>query len=214
MKSRTLDVLLVGGLVAATVVLASPVTPSLVTPSLGRESSTDSIQFGWNRTSRSNDYVDETWWAVRSRCAPDNFAERLPCIPVAVMARGASAGFEAKVSDDTGLPLPEGWSLTTAKNSPFIKSVYVETPLDLVAVLGFYRAALGKRGWTENDGALVDPDRAVIPFTTADGPALLRLVRQDDKTIAELSLRKPAVANAGLLPRPGQARLMLGNKTD
>jgi hypothetical protein len=81
-------------------------------------------------------------------------------------------------------------------------------------VLGFYRAALGKRGWTENDGAVVAPDRAVIAFTTTDGPALLRLARQDDKTIADLSLRKPAVATAGLLPKPGRVRLMLGNKTD
>ena len=29
----------------------------------------------------------------------------------------------------------------TAKNSPFIRWLYVETPLDLAAVLGFYRAA-------------------------------------------------------------------------
>ena len=47
-----------------------------------------------------------------------------------------------------------------------------------------------------------------------DGPALLRLARQDDRTIADLSLRKPAAVNAGLLPMPGQVRLLLGNTTD
>ncbi|GLR84968.1 hypothetical protein [Bradyrhizobium iriomotense] len=209
MKSRTLGVLIVGGLIVATAVLARPVAASL-----GQESAADTIQFGWSRTSGSNDYVDQTWWAVRSHCAPDSFAERLLCIPVAVMARRAGAGFEAKLSQDTGLPLPDGWALTTAKNSPLIRSVYAETPRDLAAVVGFYRGELGKRGWTENDGAVVGPDRAVIAFTTAEGPALLRLSRQDDKTIAELSLRKPGVVNAGMLPTPGQARLMLGNKTD
>jgi hypothetical protein len=209
MKSRILVALLAGGLVAATAVLASPVAASL-----GRESATDTIQFGWSRTSDVNKYVDQTWWAVRSHCAPDNLAERLLCIPVAVLARGAGAGFEAKLSENTGLPLPEGWDLTTAKNSPLIRSIYAETPRDFATVLGFYRGELGERGWTENEGAVVERDRAVIAFTTRGGPALLRLSRQDDKTIAELSQRKRAVATAGLLSRPGQVKLMLGNQTD
>ena len=95
-----------------------------------------------------------------------------------------------------------------------MKSFHLETPLDLAAVLGFYRAELRRRGWAENDGAFVAPDRTVIAFTTTDGPALLRLVHQDDRTIADLSLRKPAEVNADILPTPGQVRLMLGNATD
>jgi hypothetical protein len=206
MNRRTLGILLAGGLLAATAVLASPVAASL-----GRYSEADSIRFSWSRTTGVNDYLDETWWAVRGHDTPDNFVERLLSIPVRAVARGAGAGFEARVSQGTGLPLPESWSIATAKNSPFIASVYAETPRDLTAVLGFYRAELGKRGWIET---VVEPDRAVITFTTARGPVLLRLSRQDDRTIAELSLRKPGIANAGLLPRPRQARLMLGNKSD
>ena len=45
-------------------------------------------------------------------------------------------------------------------------------------------------------------------------PAQLRLFHQDDRTIADLSLRKPAAANADLQPKPGQVRLRLGNATD
>ena len=71
-----------------------------------------------------------------------------------------------------------------------------------------------KRGWTEIGSAVVAPDRAAIAFTTPDGPALLRLIHQDGRTIADLSLHKPAAANAGILPTPGQARLRLGNTTD
>jgi AhpD family alkylhydroperoxidase len=93
-------------------------------------------------------------------------------------------------------------------------SFHVETPLDLAATLGFYRVELSKRGWAEDGGALVEPDRAVIAFTTTDGPALLRLVHQDDRTIAGLSLHKPAAPNASILPRPGRVRLRLGNATD
>ena len=37
--------------------------------------------------------------------------------------------------------------------------------------------------------------------------------RIDDRTV-ELSLRKPAAANSGLRPKPGQARLKLGNSRD
>jgi hypothetical protein len=209
MSRKALGALLAGSLVVATAAMAIPVTPDPA-----RDGSADSIQFGWHRTSRSNDYIDQTWWAVRDRCSADYLGERLLCDAVAVLARATSRTFEGKMSEDMGLPLPDGWGLMTAKNSPFIRSAHVETPLDLAAVLGFYRAALGKRGWTENDGAVVAPDRAVIAFTTTDGPALLRLARQDDKTIADLSLRKPAVATAGLLPKPGRVRLMLGNKTD
>lgn len=209
MNRRTLGILLAGGLLAATAVLASPVAASL-----GRYSEADSIRFSWSRTTGVNDYLDETWWAVRGHDTPDNFVERLLSIPVRAVARGAGAGFEARVSQGTGLPLPESWSIATAKNSPFIASVYAETPRDLTAVLGFYRAELGKRGWMEKDGATVEPDRAVIAFTTSHGPALLRLSRQDDKTISDLSQRKRAIATAGLQSKPGQVRLMLGNKTD
>jgi hypothetical protein len=150
--------------------------------------------------------VDVTSWAV-AHCPRNYIAKRLLC---------AAASVAAPASDDlaTGLPLPKPWVLRTAKNSPVIESVHVETPLDLAAALGFYRVALSKRGWTENGGAVVQPDRALIAFTTADGPALLRLIHQDDRTIADLSLRKPAASNAGILPRPGQVKLMLGNATD
>jgi hypothetical protein len=154
--------------------------------------------------------VDTTSWAI-ARCPENYIAKRLLCAAASVAAPAQAAG------DDlvTGLPRPKPWVLITAKDSRFIKSVHVETPLDLAAVLGFYRAALNKRGWTENDGAVVEPDRAVIAFTTTDGPAQLRLIHQDGRTIADLSLRKgAAVEKTDILPSPGQVKLMFGNQTD
>jgi hypothetical protein len=150
-----------------------------------------------------------TSWAI-AQCPSNYIAKRLLCAAPSVAAPAQAA------TDDiaTGLPRPKPWVLTTAKNSPFIESVHLETPLDLAAVLGFYRVALSKRGWTENGAAVVAPDRAVIAFTTADGPALLRLTHEDDRTVADLSLRKSAAANTRILPRPGQVRLMLGNDAD
>ncbi|TQF29656.1 hypothetical protein [Bradyrhizobium sp. UNPA324] len=209
MKRRTLGALLAGGLFAATAAMAIPVTPDPA-----RDSPTNTIQISWSHTTRSNGYVDDTWWATRDRCAPDYLGERLLCDAVGLLARTTSRTFEVKMSQDMGLPLADRWGLMTAKNSPFIRSAHVETPLGLEAVLGFYRAALEKRGWTENDGAVVEADRAVVAFTTSDGPALLRLVRQDHTTIADLALRKPLAATALIRPAPGQVRLLLGNKTD
>jgi hypothetical protein len=58
------------------------------------------------------------------------------------------------------------------------------------------------------------PGGAVIAFTTIDGPALLRLTRQDDRTIANLSLRKAAATDAAIQPMPGRVRLLFGNSTD
>jgi len=177
-------------------------SPIFATPS----SSTGTVQ---SSSDQPLHYVGSTSWAV-AQCPQNYIAKRLLCAGASVAAPAQAA------TDDpvTGLPLPKPWFLRTAKDSPFIKSFHLETPLDLATVLGFYRAELSKRGWTENDGAVVAPDRAVVAFTTRDGPAILRLIHQDDRTIADLSLRKSPAANADILPTPGQVRLMLGNNTN
>lgn len=153
-------------------------------------------------------YTDVTSWGIVD-CPQNAVARRLLCaVP------SAAAPIQGASDNDTGLPLPKPWLVRTARESRFIKSLHVETPLDLKSALGFYRTELGKRGWTEDDGAVVTPDRAAIAFTTKDGPALLRLIYQDDRTIANLSLRRPADADDAIVPKPGQVRLRLGNSTD
>ncbi|WP_159012641.1 hypothetical protein [Bradyrhizobium sp. S69] len=183
-------------------------TPIFTTPA----NATSTIPSGSRDTFRPT--YDVMSWAVAG-CPGNYIARRLLC---AVPSEAAPA---QPADDDpvTGLPRPKPWLLTTAKDSTFIKAFHVETPLDLAGVLRFYRLELGKRGWTETDGAVVKSDGAVIAFTTSDGPALLRLAHQDDRTIADLSLRKPAATDAAILPMPilpmpGQVRLLLGNDTD
>jgi hypothetical protein len=179
-------------------------TPIFATPS----NVTSAIPSGSPDTSQPAS-VDVTSWAL-AECPRNYIARRLLC------AVTADAAPEQPADDDpvTGLPRPKPWLLTTAKNSTLIKAFHVETPLDLAGVLGFYRLELSKRGWSENGGAVVGPDSAVIAFTTADGPALLRLIHQGGRTIADLSLRKPAAADAAIQPLPGQVKLLLGNDTD
>jgi hypothetical protein len=205
---------------AAQSTTAAPSTATSATPlqqtTINRSGSYSAVAAG---------YAETIQWAVMDLCSEDYIAERRACA-TAASAREANDELQAQLSGVAGLPLPRRWALATTQNSPFIKSVHVETPLDLAAVLDFYRAALSKRGWTENDGAVVAPDRAVIAFTTSNGPALLRLVRapadsawvstgEDDRTIADLSMRKPAAANeTDIVPSHGQAKLLFGNGTD
>lgn len=229
MNRRTKGILLVGGLavasVVATVVGLSMALARIVDPHHRCETGFSNLidcRYQWSSTTTVQGRpifaapsrpigtilsADETSWAVAD-CPQNYIAKRLLC-SVSAPAQAANDDFVA------ALPLPKPWVLRTARNSPFIKSIHVETPLDLAAVLGFYRGELSKRGWMENDGAVVEPDRAVIAFTTFDGPALLRLVRQDDRTIADLSLRKPAAIfeRADIAPSPGQVKLMFGNAT-
>lgn len=241
MKRRTKKILLIGSLLAAAGVagyfqlnaaLARVIDPdqncqtgfsSLVGCRLHRSSTT--IRQGkpdpnWpgNRASTAETSspepdklisVDVTLWALAD-CPQNSIARRLLCATPSTAPRAE----DAITDPNTGLPLPKPWVLKTAKNSPSISAIHVETPFDLAATLNFYRGALSKRGWTENSGALVAPDAAAVTFTTADGPALLRLSRRDNLTIAELSLRKPAAATSALLPKPGQSRLKLGNSQD
>jgi hypothetical protein len=234
MNRRTKGVLLVGGLAVATVVVLAGALLKAMDPKHYCDSgfsklinctyhqsskttrqifttpsnATSTIPSGSRDTFRPT-YVDVTSWAVAD-CPSNYIARRLLCA-------AASDAAPVQAADDdsvTGLPRPKPWFLTTAKNSTFIKAFHVETPLDLAGVLRFYRLELSKRGWSENGGAVVEPGGVVIAFTTADGPALLRLTHQDDRTIADLSLRKPAATNADILPMPGQVRLLLGNATD
>jgi hypothetical protein len=233
MKRRTKGVLLAGSLAVATVVASVMVLTAALAKVIDPHGYCETgfsrlINCSYHWSSRSigqgtpiftnlsnsppafqSTYVDVTSWAV-AQCPQNSIARRLLCAvpPVAAPAQAASDDLAAS------LPRPRPWLLTTGKNSPFIVAVHVETPLDLAAVLGFYRDELGKRGWTENAGALVEPDRAVIGFTTVVGPAQLRLTREGDRTIANLSRRKPAATTAGILPKPGQVRLRLGNATD
>lgn len=230
MKRRTKGALLIGGLfvaagVASVVVLAEAVARTL-DPQHHCETGFSTFvgcTYGWSSTSSGQStpilpvvspqpfqpaYIDVTLWAV-ANCPQNAAGRRLLCATptVASPAEIASDAF-AK-----GLPLPKPWLVKTVKSSPFIEAVHVETPLALAAVLDFYRIELSKRGWTENGSAIVEPNRAVIAFTTTNGPAQLRLIRQEDRTIADLSLRKPATTNPVSLPEPGRARLLLGNAT-
>ncbi|MCK1282838.1 hypothetical protein IVB41_02660 [Bradyrhizobium sp. 44] len=121
---------------------------------------------------------------------------------------------------DSALPVPTQHSSTGLSSTKFPGSdqsfrteLEASIPAELGEVLAFYRTELTKRGWQEKtDGAIVTAERAELAFTSPQGPAVLKLGRARDETIVSLMQRNPqAAAKADIMPKAGQARLMLGN---
>ncbi|MEY9453932.1 hypothetical protein ABIG07_002880 [Bradyrhizobium ottawaense] len=96
---------------------------------------------------------------------------------------------------------------------PFRRELAASIAAPLGDVLAFYRAELSKLGWQEKaDGATVSAERAQIDFTSPQGPAVLKLGRAKGETTVSLAQKNPdAAVKADIMPKPGQARLMLGN---
>ena len=89
-------------------------------------------------------------------------------------------------------------------------------PLDLKIVLEFYRRELTKLNWKEEaSGTVVAADNAVVVFSSAEGPATLKLSRKDNETVVNLATKDAdAAAKGGVLPKPGQAKLLVTNPND
>ena len=128
---------------------------------------------------------------------------------------------DPEADPDAPFPVPKQHSAMNTSASgklPGSNAVYrrrldASIPAELNAVLAFYRRELGKRGWTEStERAVVQADRVQLAFTSPDGPAMLKLGRSNDETSVILAQKYPAVAaKADFVPKPGQAKLMLGN---
>ena len=141
-------------------------------------------------------------------------------------AAAAEVEVQAKSSEplkpdpDSQLPVPtqrSSKSLATTKvpggEAPLRRELTASIPAPLQDVLAFYRAELTKLGWQEKtEGATVSADRAQIDFTSPQGPAVLKLDRAKGETTVNLAQKNSdAAAKADIMPKAGQARLMLGN---
>lgn len=125
-----------------------------------------------------------------------------------------------KPDPDSQLPVPtqrSSKSLATTKvpggEAPLRRELTASIPAPLQDVLAFYRAELSKLGWQEKtDGATVSADHTQIDFTSPQGPAVLKLGRAKGETTVNLAQKNSdAAAKADIMPKAGQARLMLGN---
>jgi hypothetical protein len=126
-------------------------------------------------------------------------------------AQGTDQDLEAE--DSGGLPVPKQHTLSIGAQTPFRHEVTASVPADLTSVLAFYRREFGKLNWTEDKKtAVVTADRAVVAYTSPNGPAVLKLDRKNGETSVSLAVRDPdAAAKARIMPKPGQAKLLFGN---
>ena len=120
------------------------------------------------------------------------------------------------VEESGGLPVPKRHTLVVGDKSPFRRSLTANVPLDLKIVLEFYRRELTKLNWKEEtSGTVVAADNMAIAFSSTEGPATLKLSRKDNETIVNLDTKDAAAAaKGGVLPKPGQAKLLVTNPND
>lgn len=128
----------------------------------------------------------------------------------------ATVAADLESEDSGGFPVPKSHTSSGAETTPFRHGLVADVSAEMAAVLAFYRRELTKLGWKElADGAVVKSDQTVLAFSTPAGPAVLKLVHKGDDTSISLVMRDHDKAvKAGMAPKPGQARLLLGNATN
>jgi hypothetical protein len=143
------------------------------------------------------------------------------------VANGPSSGSTDKAvvenleaEPDSALPVPKrhimssmGAANLPGGQTPFRRELEASVPAEINSVLAFYRSELTKRGWKEAAGhAVVKADQVQLAFASPEGPAVLKLGRQNGQTTIDLAQKNPAAAaKADVMPKAGLARLMFGN---
>src|SRR5665213_3515692 len=157
---------------------------------------------------------------LQQQAAPQTAQQAAPApLPTPATADKANAPASADdlvLEESGGLPVPKRHTMSEGAKSTFRRELSARVPLALSDVLGFYRRELGKINWKEEAaGAVVAADHVNLAFTSPDGPALLKLGRKDGKTTVNLAVRDPgAAAKAGVMPKAGQAKLLISNMSD
>ena len=125
----------------------------------------------------------------------------------------ASADEELVAEDKDGYPVPSGYSSFSTESTPFRKTVSVSKAAPLAKIAEFYRSELPKLGWKElKEGSLIEAESATMKFTGDQGALIVKLSRANDETQVELATRsQDAAKKAGILPKPGKARMIFGN---
>ncbi|HEX4411043.1 MAG TPA: hypothetical protein VH206_19910 [Xanthobacteraceae bacterium] len=94
-----------------------------------------------------------------------------------------------------GLPVPKPHPTAGGTGGDRERSIHALVPAEVATVLDFYRRELTALHWTEeSQGEVLALDKAVVNFTSPDGPATLKLDHRYDLTNVSLVLHvnKPA----------------------
>ncbi|MCB1503924.1 MAG: hypothetical protein KDJ47_03015 [Hyphomicrobiaceae bacterium] len=120
---------------------------------------------------------------------------------------------QLEADEAAGLPVPKQSTSKGSEKTMFRVSALADVNAPLQAVLGFYRRELGKRNdWQMQNETTDTSGSARIQFATPEGPAILTLTEKSGTTSVVLLVRKQKAAQAsGLMPKPGQVKLLIGN---
>lgn len=115
--------------------------------------------------------------------------------------------------DDLEYPVPADCESIASGGSPFRTSVEARIRRPLADVAEFYRRELPARGWgTTVREDEIPGERIELDVDGERGPLSLVLRKKRKDTVIEMSSRDTAAAReAGVLPEPGQSKLLLGN---
>ena len=121
---------------------------------------------------------------------------------------------ELVAEDMDGFPMPQNRTFTHSGKTRYRIEREATVPAPLAGVLAFYRRELPKRGMKETD-MIVQGDMTVLKLATPTGHGALSLRPSRDETAVSFIERREAEAKkAGLLPRPGQAKLAFGSMAE
>lgn len=111
-----------------------------------------------------------------------------------------------------GLPVPKASSSKGQERTPWRVEIHATVKASPASVLAFYSKELAALGWRETAPARTEGARTEVAYASAIGPAVLTLMRKGGQIDISLLLRKEAEAQkSGLMPKPGQARIMFGS---
>lgn len=118
---------------------------------------------------------------------------------------------------DYEVPVPEDCESIGQSETPFRTAVEATIRRPLADVAEFYRRELPARGWTQTvrEEEAADGEKLVLEVDGERGPLTLELRKKRKDTVIEVATRDTDAARvAGVLPDPGQSRLLLGNMHD
>ncbi|MCZ8163889.1 MAG: hypothetical protein O9315_17940 [Beijerinckiaceae bacterium] len=135
-----------------------------------------------------------------------------PAKPAQTMAK---AEIKLEREDVGGLPIPKPYSSKAQTRTPWRQEAQARVSADLASVTNFYRQELASLGWKEAGAPKITASRAEMPYTSPEGPILVTLESKGKTTEISVLLRKEAeVRKAGIMPKAGQAKILIGNVMD
>ncbi|MBX7167653.1 MAG: hypothetical protein K1X74_15085 [Pirellulales bacterium] len=123
---------------------------------------------------------------------------------------------ELEPEDIDGLPIPTELSQYAQESSQFRRVITATTEAPLAKLVEFYRRHLPAAGWKEVTGqARIADDMAQLVFSKQQDSVAVSLTASGEETQIELATRSPAAAKkAGVLPKPGKARVIFANAAE